>query len=515
MKKQIFKKVLAGTLAAGMVLGLTACGGSDVKSITISLPTFYIDHVEQNDQYDRLVKEIADYTGMEVTWEWALGNDAYYGEEGLGLKLSTGNVADVLVVGTDAAFFEVAEDGLFWDLKPYLKDYDNLATIPEATLAAASYNGKLYGIPRSRTLARHAFGYRVDWLNNLGLSVPTTWDEFKNVLDKFTNNDPDKNGQNDTVGLYLDSWTGAWNIMWTWLGVPNVWGIDTNGDLVHYTQTPEYKNALAEFRDLYSRGLINQDFDLVAGGDATKKGLRASLGGVGVQTVDDLRKVEEAHFESEDVGMATPDNPIFMLSGYVDGGYGPKSWPTTGFSGLIAISTKNIKTEAQLRQVLEFLNALNDGEMIDLIDKGWENLTWNYDENGYYHGFNDEEMAAAGVPLSTYKDGFNQVIAYYTADANLSKIPTAPMTSKIRIKEEELKVENIPYCVPNYGSGYNSAFYTDNHEALDTIINDAQLKYIKGEIDQTALDAAIQQWWTAGGETVTKEMNEAYHAAGN
>ena len=36
-----------------------------------------------------------------------------------------------------------------------------------------------------------------------------------------------------------------------------------------------------------------------------------------------------------------------------------------------------------------------------------------------------------------------------------------------------------------------------------------------GEIDDAGLEAAINQWWAAGGEQWTKEINEAYHAAGN
>ena len=64
----------------------------------------------------------------------------------------------------------------------YIDDYDNLAIIPEATRANASYNGKMYGIPRSRTLARYGFGYRVDWLNNLGLKEPTDWQSFVDML---------------------------------------------------------------------------------------------------------------------------------------------------------------------------------------------------------------------------------------------------------------------------------------------------------------------------------------------
>jgi len=41
---------------------------------------------------------------------------------------------------------------------------------------------------------------RKDWLDNLGLSIPKTIDDFYNVMEAFTYNDPDGNGKNDTYG---------------------------------------------------------------------------------------------------------------------------------------------------------------------------------------------------------------------------------------------------------------------------------------------------------------------------
>ena len=45
---------------------------------------------------------------------------------------------------------------------------------------------------------------RQDWLDNLGLKMPTTIEELKEVARAFTEDDPDGNGQNDTYGLAVD-----------------------------------------------------------------------------------------------------------------------------------------------------------------------------------------------------------------------------------------------------------------------------------------------------------------------
>ena len=38
---------------------------------------------------------------------------------------------------------------------------------------------------------------RKDWLDNVGMQVPKTLDDFYKVLKAFVNNDPDKNGKAD------------------------------------------------------------------------------------------------------------------------------------------------------------------------------------------------------------------------------------------------------------------------------------------------------------------------------
>ncbi len=545
-------KFLALLLAAAMIMGLAACGDNNGTAtgtstptpttagskttdtptptqaeatptptlaplkITVSMPSdneHVADGTNDNEMkyYQKLVDEINAYTNMDIQWQW-LASATYYDDEHLGLSISTGNVADVIVTGKTAAFLEAAEAGMFWDLTPYLDEFDNLATIPEATRANASYNGKIYGIPRSRTLARNGLGYRLDWLNNLNLAEPTTWEAFHDMLYAFTYSDPDGDGTDNTVGLGLDAWTGVYNIMMTWFGVPNEWGVK-DGQLVYKVEYEEYITALKAIRELYSEGLINNgsngipDFMDVKAGKARDELLRTGLAGCGVQVLDDQRKVE-TYFETN--GLATEDDPIYTLQGYVDTGLGALCYPTTGMNNMIAISTKTVKTEEQLRQVLGFLNDLNDGVMLNLIEYGWEGLTYKINDEGYVELFTTEELTESGVESTKYNYGFNQVIPYFTAEANARPVNRQLATSVITTLEQELYAEDIQYCVANYGAGYTSETYVKSGTDLDTIISDAQLAYIRGEIDESALREAIATWKTAGGDQVTKEMNELY-----
>lgn len=628
MKKNVISKILAGALAASMVVGMAACGNGDTNpsgsnesgsgsgsesgseqasgnsgssdesgssqgeeqlppmKLTISLPTMNTDHAVTDSTYDRLTGEINEYLNSDITWQWE-EQSTYYGR--LGLKYAANDVADVLVVGLDASFYSAATGGtfdallydengepvmedkldeegnpvkdeegnvvqvqktetqtmaepIFWDLTDYLDDYDNLATISDSSRADTSYKGRVYAIPRSRPAARNGIGYRQDWLNKLNLKEPETWDDFTAMLYAFTYNDPDGNGEDDTVGLGIDQWTGVWDHMMTWFGVPNTWGLDDNGDLIYKAMTPEYKTALKAFRELFADGVVNDgsqkgipSWEDIGGGGARKELFNTGKAGVNVQVLDDSRKVE-TYFQDNNLygavkGTMDPDELIFMLQSYVlteSGGMEPHILNAGSASNGIAISkTGNVKTEEDLRRVLQIINDMNDGEFMNLVEYGWEGVTYELDEDGYVslwmgNSENDEDgtrakLDAAGVGSLDYRDGFNQIIPYFTAEANARPVDRAPAGTAINILENQLKSgpENQPYVVMNLGAGYSSEYYLLNGAALDKIITEAQAAYIAGEIDDTALQTALDQWWTAGGEQVTKEMNEQYHAAGN
>lgn len=561
MKKKVASKVLAGVLASTMVLSMAACGNDDSNAsgsgsgsstpsgsgsqtqnntpapsqatptpkpaplkITVALPSGGNIKPEGNQWYDKLVSEINEYTNMDVTYQWE-DSATYYDQ--LQQKIQASNVADIIVgpnkIDDPASNYilKACDEGLFWDLSPYLDQFDNLSTIPDPTLAACSYNGKVYAIPRSRTLARNGIGYRKDWLEKKNLDSPTTWAEFKEMLRVFTEEDPDGDGLNNTQGLVVDQWQDCWKIIFAWFGVPDTWGLDKDGNLIYYAMTDEYKEALREIRDLYSKGYINDGsvdgipaFSDLGPGKVRKEYMATSKAGCMIQVLDEIRKAELTSLVKE--GISTEDDPAIELASWIDCGHGKQVLANDGgYKGTLMISkTGNIKTEAQLLQALGFLNDLNDGVMLNLIEYGWEGLTYKIDENGNVVDFTTEELTASGVGSKLeYNDGFNQILAYYTAEANARPIERAPVTAAIQLQENALYEEYKPYVMVNYGAGLISSVVADKGADLSTIIADAQLAYIKGEITEDGLNEALTRWKNAGGDDMTKEMTELYKAS--
>lgn len=540
MKKS--KKVLALALAAMMTVSAFAgCGGDDPAETTaattpvattpgsntdsttagttaaptaapteLSIMVPYGDHA-----YDELPETIEwrnkleTYTNTKITWE-LYDSGAYY--EKLTLKYASGELTTIMVTDQNADFMSACKYNTFWDITNYVDLFDNLTTIPAATRANASNNGKLYGVPRSRDLGRNACAFRQDWADNLGLGFPETIEDLYDMAVAFTIDDPDGNGKNDTYGFGLDSWAGQWDIMFPWFGCHNVWGFDANGNLEYYATQPEFKTALKAFRQWNSEGLINEGWQDLGAGAAEKSIFRTNMAGISVQVADCPRKSQVAMNGTADKPGNYPE-AAFTYFGSVDAGYGARVLPTAGYAGYVAVTKALAPTEDDLMGALQFLNDINDAEMRNLIDWGLEGKNYYIDENGYGVRYTTEEKEAMGVSTASYTTGYNQMCPYFSNAEESAKLVAGEVTEPIRLAEAAIKVENIQYCVPNVGAGYTSATYVDVGSDLDAHIEKLILDFILGDIDETALDAGLEQWYEMGGQAYIDEMNAAYKAA--
>ena len=96
-----------------------------------------------------------------------------------------------------------AED-LLYPLTDFLADNEVWNTvIPESWKETNTIGGEIWAIPTGDDGNASWFtrAIRGDWLDKFGLSKPYTIDEFYEASYKFTYNDPDGNGQDDTVGF--------------------------------------------------------------------------------------------------------------------------------------------------------------------------------------------------------------------------------------------------------------------------------------------------------------------------
>ena len=164
-------------------------------------------------------------------------------------------------------FVEWVDAGLLVDVSPEMDKYTNMRDYynsqDEAILFfASSKDGKMYRIPGDvAEPSCETLWIRQDWLDNLGLEVPKTLDELDDVLYKFTFDDPDGNGVDDTYGLGGDGLD--FRSFWPWVqgsgtarGLNNQFMINEDGSFVYGPASDDTKIWLERVAKLYQDGVI-------------------------------------------------------------------------------------------------------------------------------------------------------------------------------------------------------------------------------------------------------------------
>lgn len=88
-----------------------------------------------------------------------------------------------------------------------------------------------------------------------------------------------------------------------------------------------------------------------------------------------------------------------------------------------------------------------------------------------------------------------------------------PIQTPLRDKEAQVMKENEEIVVPNPTESLVSEVYAQKGQQLDNIINDARIKFIVGQIDETGFKEAIELWRSTGGDDYIEEINKLYKEA--
>ncbi len=524
--KTQWKKWLAVASAASITATVLAgCGGDSTDSagkspqassgasasvapakpleLSIMLPVFNTSYPKDGSP---VLAEIEKKTNTKIHIDW-VPNSSY--NDKFNITLASSKLPSIMYVpdSKSSSFVNAAKSGAFWDVAPYLKNYKNLGQANQTVLQNYAIDGKTYGIYRSRALGRNGINFRQDWLDNVGLTAPKTIDDFYNMLKAFKEKDPDKNGKDDTYGMVLVKWTGTWasgfDTIKLWFGAPNKWGV-ANGALVPEHETAEYFEALKFMRKLFEEKLINQDFavydsakwiDPVVNGKA----------GVIVDVTDTAGRIEQKIHEALKAANKDEPNKHFVdnLIG-VEGKNGLKALPTTGYAGILAIPKSAVKTEEELKQVLQFIDQTNEAELQTLLYSGIEGKHYSKDADGFIVPTTDTALIESEV------SGLGQMLTYIPETRTLkSKKTQTPLS----IKTEKLQKEAEKYVVPNPAESFISKVYSQKGPQLDNIINDARIKYIVGQSSEADWKTAVELWKKSGGDEYVKEMNELYAAS--
>ena len=157
-----------------------------------------IDVSEQpGDPYFQYIEKTYGTVPLTTSWEWD-GMKGYI--QGLRLYLASGELPEAMRPLDSTLMIEMVEAGKILALDDLLAEYapDYYNSLPESVwnlIRALTPDGKIYYLPDpSGTTYLNAGFIRQDWLDRVGLDVPTTRDELVEVYKAFRDQDANGNG---------------------------------------------------------------------------------------------------------------------------------------------------------------------------------------------------------------------------------------------------------------------------------------------------------------------------------
>ncbi len=225
-----------------------------------------------------MLRYVKDKTGVIIKYDWEAGGEEQYNNM-LDLAIRSNDLPDAFIVNREQ-FRTLAERDALADLTDIYPRYASslVRSIYDATdgkaLKEATIDGKLYGLPNV-AIEADAPTYlwiRQDWLDKLSLPVPRTLNDIALTVKAFMENDPDGNGQPDTMGIPVDKslvfsqkQTGLYgldSVFAAYKAFPKSWIRSEEGHVVYGSIQPEAKRALALLAEWYRSGVIDKEFML-------------------------------------------------------------------------------------------------------------------------------------------------------------------------------------------------------------------------------------------------------------
>lgn len=305
------KRVMALLLSACMVLGMAGCssgkaettsdgGGGKVSDAAseaaadasgpegfnatgmpimnekITLKVWIEGGADIDWEQNRFVKEIEEKSNIKLQIISTPLSDALQKRN---LMLASGDYPDLILTDWPTVFTKSdimqygVKEGVLLPITDYIDKYgNNMKRIfeynPSYRDRCVAPDGEIYGFARFSE-CYHCSAYpkiylRQDWMDKLGLKMPETTEELREVLRAFVNDDPNGNGKKDEIGM-LGATT--WNTMveYALMGMsfqtvkPDFWlSLGADGKSVEFSpSTDAYREGLRYIKSLYDEGLID------------------------------------------------------------------------------------------------------------------------------------------------------------------------------------------------------------------------------------------------------------------
>lgn len=520
MKKRYAKKLMSATLASVMVMSmLSGCGSADSKSTEATEQTAeastdedieiwstnngYLP-VEAGSELYNFYKDIIGVGIVQPYVEWN-GGETYL--EQLNLRIAAGDMPDMFTPWNGVET-ELIANGALLDLTDLLpeKAPHLWESIPEDIWDAVKANdptgqNRIYVIPQVMSYGRNGAMIRKDWLDNLGLDMPTTQEEFVEVLRAFKNDDPNGNGVADEIptggraeARWMGQLFGQYGIA-MWEGYPQ-WDI-YDGELTYSAVTKNMRDCLEWMSGLYAEGLLDPETFL---NDKAAWDGKINSGVVGIWE----HLPQECYNYAENIYNGTGVKPeIAVLPAISAPGYeGYYTMRQMNGGGFVVANTDD---EAKIDRIMKVLDAYGNQ---DLWMKFYNGVEGMHSEvvNGESVRLPDDPSTQQNLVLVP----FNQIA---TIDFQVNVLSSQLTDDRAWAVSQAIEnaQENQKYVKSFAGDGMPESITSDYPDIANrTLYIEYATKIITGEYSIDKFDEFVEKWYATGGTEVTEKAREWY-----
>ena len=386
-----------------------------------------------------------------------------------------------------AQFFNLAESGALEPLNELIEKYGpNIRDgIFEETWKATTIDGTIYGIPEGITGlgANSSLIVRQDWMDELGLAIPTTRDELYQVL---------KTIKEKKNVIPLTGYGGVFAEIANTFGITTTWK-EVDGGLIHRDQDPRMKEYLAFMNKLYEEGLIDSEWPINSGTKVIERFTsgQAAMMSLAWWSAPAVFNALEKNFPDAKIGVL----PFLKQDTGEEAIWGVNA----GITYVIAIP----KWAKNKEHTMNFLN-------MKLEEKLFKKLTIG--EEGVHHTFEDGKYFPI---LPIFNDLYNNA-SYFLTGVDERVYPTY---WQARVRKDPI-LQNYYDQLQELVKGKFVIDPLSNTPPIESISKYSQvlykysedtfLTYIAGTESLDGFDAYMAKWLADGGEQMVKDANAWY-----
>lgn len=423
----------------------------------------------------------------------------YYDRDDFDTYLSTlaasGDLPDIWRFGYNdpRMYIDWAERGAYYDVKPLLQYHPELEEgIPTWAWEVLNPPESYYGVPEYRLQTRNVLAIRQDWLDNLGLDVPDTIDEFYEVAHAFAHQDPNGTGRQDTIGfsslgLFSEDGTawrgGAFGLAREWKEV--------DGQLIPYqAQLEELTEYISFMRKAYEEDVLDKDFMLHSDWRDANERLSEGIAGIEYVNPNSVHRKE-----AEDIKEHDPNATLTFMAPPA-GPDGERTTPTRP-SYFKKVINANVSAEKAHRILAIYEWNITEG--YEITRHGIEDIHYTVHEDGTVEqldAWDEHEPASIGTDILRAWNPMHR--AYWWLGEEF---------------EQELAAqyeENETYFWVDDNPGLVSDKNVEIGAQLDSEFEQVLTEIVVGRRGLEDVELAVDQWLENGGQDIIDEMNELY-----